>query len=64
MVLQYIGATTINSASVGASGQVRDGFSKRKSESDHAVDNDLQLSRPFRKTWRRVLLTSGMLEVQ
>ena len=49
MVLQYIGATTINSASVGASGQVRDGFSKRKSESDHAVDNDLQLSPAFQE---------------
>ena len=49
MVLQYIGATTINSAAVGASGQKRDGFSKRKSESDHAVDNDLPLSPAFQE---------------
>ena len=49
MVLQYIGATTINSAAARATGQVRDGFSKRKSESDYAADNDLPLSPAFQE---------------
>ena len=43
----HIGATTLNSAAAGGTGEKCDGFPKRKSESAYAADNDLPPSLAF-----------------
>ena len=45
----HIGATTLNSAAAGSTGQKRDGFPKRKSESAYAADIDLPLPPTFQE---------------
>ena len=58
------GATTINSAAVGATGQMRDGSLSAKAKVTARRMMIYRFPRPFRKTWRRVILIGGMLEVQ
>ena len=45
----HVGATTLDRAAAGANGQKRDGFSKRKSKSAYAADNDLPPSPDFQE---------------
>ena len=58
------GATTINSAAVAATGRKRDGSLSAKAKATARRIMIYRFLRPFRKTWRRVRLIGGMLEVQ